>query len=334
MTAKKARALVLFSGGLDSILVVRVLQEMGVNVRLIHFTSPFYSSEWARKSAKGLGKRLIEVPVGREYFRMVKHPDHGHGSGMNPCIDCKVYMLRRAERVRKELGMDFLATGEVVGERPMSQTKASLSAIEKSAGLAGRIVRPLSARILPGTEAEKNGLVKREMMYGISGRSRKPQIGLARSLGVRDYPAPAGGCLLTDPEYSRRLREQLEEEGSLSWETGELLKLGRHFRFNGIKIVVGRNREDNKSLEDVAGRMGLPVMEAVGVPGPVTVVVSKRPGKEVIGKAAGLTARYSDARKGPVEVEVRASGKKRAMKAGIPTESEVDGMRIHASGRG
>ena len=324
---KKAKALVLFSGGLDSILVVRILQEQGITVKGIHFTCPFYSSGWARRSAKVMGIPLIEVAVDDRYFKLVKDPPHGRGSEMNHCIDCKIFFIKEAEKIRKEEGFDFLATGEVVGERPMSQTKPSLREIEDSAGLSRRIVRPLSAKVLPRTEAEKEGLIDRESMYGITGRSRKPQMELARKLGVKDYPSPAGGCLLTDPEYAKRLREHMKKEGKVSWEQGELLKLGRHFRYKGVKIVVGRNLEDNKSIEAVARKMGLPELEVVDIPGPLTVIAKKRPAKDVIAKAAALTVRYSKESIG-APVEVRIGEKKEIVEAKAADNAECERLMV------
>ncbi len=290
--------LVLFSGGLDSILAVRLLQEQGLVVQAVHFTCPFYSSEWARKSAKSMGIKLHEIPVDDEYFRMVASPPSGYGANMNPCLDCKAYMLRRAETLRKGLDLDFLATGEVVGERPFSQTKPSLLRIEGLSGLEGKIVRPLSGRLLPPTEAEKAGLIKRSALHSISGRSRKPQAALARELEVREYPHPAGGCLLTDPEYSRRLREHLEQEGYVNWHMGELLRLGRHFRSRGAKIVVGRDKEDNDAILAIAERCGYPWLEVKGHPGPIVAIAQANPSLAVRRDAARLAVRYSDSPEG------------------------------------
>jgi tRNA-specific 2-thiouridylase len=324
----KAKALVLFSGGLDSLLTARHLQEQGITVQAVHFSSPFYSSEAARKGARMLGIRLHERRVGPGYFRMVENPPHGRGSNMNPCIDCKAYMLRAAERLRRRLGMDFLATGEVVGERPLSQTRPALRQIERSAGLGGKIVRPLSGRLLPATAAEEKSMIKRESMLDISGRSRKPQMALARRYGIRDYPAPAGGCLLTDPEYSRRLREHLKSEGSITWKGGELLKLGRHFRLGKAKIVVGRNEKENSALMGLARGMRLARLEVAGIPGPLTVV-SGRPSARVLDAAARLTVRYSDAPDGrPAGVEVRSGRSRRYVMARAMPKKEVAGLMV------
>jgi tRNA-specific 2-thiouridylase len=328
--ARKAGALVLFSGGLDSILAVKALQEQGIGAEAVHFTCPFYSSEWARRSAGALRIRLHEVSVDSAYFRLVAKPRRGYGSRMNPCIDCKAYMLRRAERLRGRLGLDFLATGEVVGERPFSQTRAAMMLVESEAGLVGRVLRPLSAGLLPPTLAESRGLVNRDRLLSLHGRSRKPQMALARRYGIMDYPAPAGGCLLTDPEYAGRLREHLRHEGSVSWEQAELLRHGRHFRLGRFKVVVGRNEQDNEAILGLAGRMGLVRLEVVGYPGPLTVIAGKGrvPGK-VLEAAAGLTVRYSDYKgKGMVRVEVRRGRKRRVVEAGTVSGKVVEKVRI------
>lgn len=340
--AKGPGGLVLFSGGLDSILAVRLLQGQGIRVEAVHFTCPFYSSEWARKGAARLGIRLHEIPVDSAYFRLVARPRHGYGSQMNPCLDCKAYMLRRAERLRKRLNsarrslrerterLGFLATGEVVGERPLSQSRQALLAIEKAAGLAGRVVRPLSERILPPSRFEKSGLVKREGLQAIHGRSRKPQMALARGFRIREYPAPAGGCLLTDPEYARRLREHLETKGSVTWNEAELLKHGRHFRLGKARVVVGRHKADNEAILGLAKKMKLARLEVTGHPGPLTVVVPRgRLEKGVAEAAARLTVRYSDAPAGrPVRVEIRQGRTRRFLEVKAMPKSRIEGMRI------
>jgi len=327
---KKAKALVLFSGGLDSILAVRLLEEQGIWVEAVHFTCPFYSSGWAGRSARKLGIRLHDVPVDRAYFRMLVKPSHGYGSQMNPCIDCKVYMLRRAERLRKRLGLDFLATGEVVGERPFSQTRQALMLVEREAGLAGGVVRPLSARLLPETRAESRRLLRGEAMLSMRGRTRRPQMELARRYGIREYPAPSGGCLLTDPEYARRLRGFLREGRGITWGEGELLRYGRHFGFEGSRIVVGRNEEDNGILLGLAKKMGLAMIEVVGHPGPLTVILSRgRLRKGVVEAAAGLTVRYSDAPgRGLVRVEVKKGRTRRVVEARATSKGRLERLRI------
>ena len=349
---RKPGALALFSGGLDSMLAVKLLQEQGVSVQTVHFSCPFYSSEWASKGARMLKVKLHEVPVDHRYFRMVANPPHGYGANMNPCIDCKAYMLKRAERLRRKLNsvrrsrlpvpvrvrhgvvrerkerFDFLATGEVVGERPLSQTRPALKKIEDAAGLSGKVVRPLSGRLLPPTLAEKKGIIKRENLKAISGRSRKPQLALARRFRIREFAAPAGGCLLTDPEYSRRLKEHLKYNGVISWDIARLLKHGRHFRSGREKVVVGRNEQDNESILQIARKLRLPRLEVNGHPGPLTVLTTRRPSQLLVRTAASLTARYSDAPSGPTEVTLTLGRTTETLSAKPLPKRELERMRV------
>ncbi len=328
MPRKKPKALVLFSGGLDSILAIKLLQDQGVAVEAIHFSCPFYSSEPAKKHAKKLGVRIRDIPVDHHYFGMVADPKNGYGSQMNPCKDCKIHFLRKAEKIRKAEGFDFLATGEVVGERPMSQTRPSLRQIENQAGLSRKVVRPLSGRILPETLAERKGLISREKMEAIHGRSRKLQFRLARKFKVKDFPAPAGGCLLTDPEYARRLKEHLRMEGKVTWKQGELMKVGRHFRVGKFRVVVGRHEKENQVIMELARDMKLMRMEVLEIPGPLTVVAGKGhvPSK-VVEKAAQLTVKYSDA-EGPAMVEVLKGRVRKVLEARPVGKAEAKRLMI------
>jgi tRNA U34 2-thiouridine synthase MnmA/TrmU len=192
--------------------------------------------------------RLIRIYGGKDYLEIVKNPRHGYGKNMNPCIDCRIYLLSRAKEIMEKEGADFVFTGEVLGERPMSQRLHALRLIERESGMEGKILRPLSARLLQPTFPEKEGLVDREKLLSVRGRSRKPQIALARALKVKDYPCPAGGCLLTDGNFSKRLKDSLNHnEDSLRMMS--LLKMGKHFRLpSGAKVITGRNEEENKRL--------------------------------------------------------------------------------------
>ena len=330
MKTKKAKALVLFSGGLDSILVVRLLQSHGIAVEGLNIETPFYPEyEKVKQRARMLGIKLHTIRTGREYFALLKNPKHGYGANMNPCIDCRAYMLRKAEEARKRTGADFLATGEVLGERPFSQTRDKLFLIEKEAGLRERVVRPLSGKLLPSTEAEKNGLIKREWLLDIQGRSRKRQLSLARKFGISDFPSPAGGCLLTDSSYSRRLRDLLEHGERIGWRDAELLKMGRHFRVRGKKIIVGRNERENMKLMGIARKSGLGWLETKVVPGPVAVIPDKRVPLQVIIIAASLAARYSDVPQGKdAEIELCTPEKKQPITVRPLAEEEAKKMMI------
>jgi len=299
------RALALLSGGLDSSLAVRLMMDQGLEVVALKFTSPFCRCDsggkcHAAELTKKLGIKLMIVPKGEEYLEIVRNPRFGRGSGMNPCIDCRIFMLKKAKEIAEKIDAKIIFTGEVAGQRPMSQRKEVLSLIEREAGLEGKILRPLSAKLLPPTEAERNGWVDRERLLAISGRSRKQQISLANSIGLNDYPCPAGGCLLTSKEYSKRLREFLERTpGHLTARDAVLLSLGRHFRIGGNKLIVGRFEKENHQLR--ALRSGSDwLMEPINVPGPTALFESR--GREGLKIAASVVARYSDTRDMPVKI--------------------------------
>ncbi len=323
----KPGALILMSGGLDSILAARLVQEQGVRVEAIHFTDPFSDSiEDSRKACKSLGIRLHEVSRSRSLIGSVRSPGHGYGSQANPCIDCRILSLRKAWAFARKRGLDFLVTGEVVGQRPMSQKKPEIMLIEKRAGVRGRVLRPLSAKLLPETMPEKNGWVDRSRLLGISGRSRKEQMAIARRYGIRDYPSPAGGCLLTDPVYARRVFDMLCHEKPT--EAGfRLLKFGRHFRKGGSRIVVGRDEKENTELGRIARRIyPRPVsMEAVNHAGPLTLVIN--PTRKSLRTAASLTVRYSDAG-GREEVEIKQGRKRKRLSAVPASQKDIITLRI------
>ncbi len=304
---KKVKALGLCSGGLDSTLAGVVLRRQGVEVVWVSFETPFFSAEKARRASGATGIPLIVKDITGRYLPMLKNPPAGIGRYANPCMDCHALMFRIAGEMMAEAGADFLFSGEVMGQRPMSQTKSSLRYVEKHSGFGGRILRPLSAKRLPETEMEKTAMVDREKLFDFTGRSRKPQIRLARELGIVDYPAPAGGCLLTDPNYSRRVKDLLGHEESPEREDFELLKYGRHIRLSPeSKLVVGRNMADNNSIAalyrpDRDIRIIMP-----GIPGPVGLM----PGgaSEDMGAiGAAICAGYSRTTPGePVKVQITA----------------------------
>jgi tRNA U34 2-thiouridine synthase MnmA/TrmU len=271
--------------------------------------------------------KVHKVKADAGYFSMIRKPKHGYGANMNPCLDCKIYMLRRASAFARKRSFDFLVTGEVVGERPFSQQRGMLFLIEKEAKLDGKVVRPLSGRLLPPTEAERKGLIKRDSLLAISGRNRKPQLTLAKKFGINDFPSPGGGCLLTDPGFASRLRDFLRHSSSLSWDDVSLLRVGRHFRMGKEKIIVGRRHGENLSLKKIARKQNLQWMEVSGFMGPVTVVQgSSRP---LIRKAASLTVRYSDAPKdSAVKVEVHKGARKTTLEAEAIPENEAEKLRV------
>jgi tRNA U34 2-thiouridine synthase MnmA/TrmU len=250
------RAVILLSGGLDSTLAARILQEQGIELHAIHFTSPFCTCSGnggcrsqAHVVAERMGIPIRTVSKGEEYLEVVKHPRHGRGSAMNPCIDCRIFTLRKARAYMEEIGASFLVTGEVVGQRPMSQRDDALRSIERHSGCSGLVLRPLSARHLPPTLPEREGWVDRERLLAITGRSRKEQIRLASSFGIGDYPCPAGGCLLTDRVFSGKVRDLIENEPGFRMHDVHLLKAGRHFRVRGIRAIVAKSEAENRRLE-------------------------------------------------------------------------------------
>ena len=298
---KAVRALGLCSGGLDSMLAGLVLREQGIDVAWVTFETPFFSAAKARAASRVTGIPLAVERITSVYLPMLRNPACGYGKNMNPCMDCHALMFRLAgERMLRD-GFDFLFSGEVLGQRPMSQTKTALRYVEKHSGFAGYILRPLSARKLPVTIPEKEGLVDRERLLDLGGRGRKPQIALAKAFGITDYPAPAGGCLLTDPNYSRRLKDLFDHQDAVREAELELLKYGRHFRFaEGDKIIVGRTQKENQRIEDYHDGDCEILLKLTSYPGP-TVLVPRRASKSVIQKAAAICAGYS---KAPADREV------------------------------
>ena len=246
------RAIGLVSGGLDSALAIFLLKKQGIEVIGLSFLSPFWESKNTLKQlAQELEIELREIEVGEEYLELLKNPQFGYGKNLNPCIDCKIWMLKEARREMEKEGASFVFTGEVVGQRPKSQLKNTLRLIEKQSGLEGYLLRPLSAKLLPPTIPEEKGWVKREELLDLQGRGRKRQLELAEKWGIKHFSPPAGGCLLTDPNFSRRLKDLWESEEAYNFESVELLKVGRHFRLRpSFKLVVGRNQIENEKLKE------------------------------------------------------------------------------------
>lgn len=291
------KAIALFSGGLDSILAVKIILQQGIEVEAVNFLMVFLPSEngsllKVKKTAHKLGVNLKIFDVSKDLLEIIKHPKYGYGKNMNPCIDCRIYMLKKAAEYMKHKKASFLITGEVLGERPMSQRKEAMKIIEKEVGLEGLILRPLSANILAPTIPEKEGWIKREKLFALKGASRKPQIDLAHKFGLSDYPSPAGGCLLTDPQFAQRFKDLLKYDPHPTLNDIQLLKIGRHFRLSqDAKIIVGRNEEENKKLLALI-KDGDFCFKAVDFPGPLTVGRGSFP-KNELSFIASLTARYT-----------------------------------------
>jgi tRNA-specific 2-thiouridylase len=302
----EAIAVALLSGGLDSTLAAKVILEQGIAVIGVNFAGaycprPFAGKSRGEKAAEKLGIELVTLPIDAEFIAMVKRPKHGRGKNMNPCIDCHTLMIRKAWAYGQTRGADFIITGEVLGQRPMSQNRNALNTVAKESGVGDRLLRPMSAKLLDVTAPEREGLVDRERLLDIEGRQRTRQMALADKYGIKDYPTPAGGCLLTEKVFSKRLAEAFDH-GEDSLEIVELLSLGRHFRLpSGVRLVVGRDEPENDELLK-RKPAGAAVVDAGDLPGPVGIIVQGSRGRGFEDSSEGILAaricaRYSDKRK-------------------------------------
>ncbi len=282
----------LMSGGLDSQLAVRVLQRAGAEVEGVCFVTPFFSPKAAEQAAAALGIPLNVVDFTDDEIALIENPPHGFGGAMNPCIDCHATMIRRAGEMMLARGFDVVATGEVMGQRPMSQNKQSLGIVAKSSGLEGRLVRPLSALLLEPTLPETEGKLDRTQLLDLQGRGRERQIQLAAEFGIVNYPSPAGGCKLTEEGYGRKLKDLLEHEGLRTRRLVELLAVGRHFRLpDGTGLIVGRDRNDNAVLKAESARGTLIASE--GLPGPTALLVGGPKSDADLARARQIVAAYT-----------------------------------------
>lgn len=286
----KMKAIALVSGGLDSILAAALIKEQGIEAIALAFKTPFTA---LKKNPVYRDTQIKEMDISAEFLEMMQKPCYGFGSNMNPCIDCKILMLAKARDYMRQCKAEFVVTGEVLGQRPMSQHKHALLNIAKKSGLEGLLLRPLSAKLLPETIPEKEGWVKRDNLLAFSGRGRKPQMELARKFGIKDYAQPAGGCLLTDPEFSRRLRD-LYSHSRAGLDDVELLKVGRHFRLaEQAKLIVGRNQRENERLAELAKEGDYLFFPGEELAGPTSLGRGNFNG-ELIRFSCEITLRYCD----------------------------------------
>ncbi len=305
----QVNCLVLFSGGLDSIIACKLLQGQGLGVTALMFITPFFGYRHRGRAAReqeriradyGIDARIIDIS--RDYLKMVADPPHGYGRYMNPCIDCKILMVKKAMELLGRFDASFVASGEVLGQRPMSQRKDTLRVIERESGAAGRLLRPLSALHLPETVPERQGLVDRSRLLGLSGRGRKAQMALAASFGITNYPTPAGGCVLADPILSARFKRIFAFRSGFDINDCLLAQVGRHFRLpDGSWLVVGRNQVENQRIDSLlsAGDIRL---EMRSLAGPTALWRPVEGGLEAVGLAAGILYRYVKENSGPSEV--------------------------------
>ncbi len=329
------KALALFSGGLDSSLAIKVILDQGIEVVALNFKTPFCLCDRSKgcgsaikDMADQLAVELKTVYLDQEYLKIVKKPKYGYGKNLNPCIDCRIFKFKKAKEMMKGLGASFIITGEVLGQRPMSQYRQALVNIEKKSGLEKLILRPLSAKLFPPSLAEEKGWVDRNALLDISGRTRKPQIELAKKFSLKDYPCPAGGCLLTDPGFSKRLKNLMQYNNFTASDI-EFLKIGRYFRINaGAYLTVGRNEKENNRLSAISRNQDI-VFEPVDEPGP-TAVGRGRFDQEIKTICSRIIARYTN--KGQaikVKIKSRVNENEESVVAESLNEDELKSLMIN-----
>ncbi|HEY3277944.1 MAG TPA: hypothetical protein VGJ94_15100 [Syntrophorhabdaceae bacterium] len=308
------KAISLLSGGLDSILATQLVKEQGIEVIALHFTSPFCT---CTKGDKGCGLQAVrtareldvEVQVrlkGMDYLGIVRSPRHGYGRAMNPCIDCRIFMLREARKVMEETGASFVVTGEVLGQRPMSQRRNTIDLIEKESGLEGLILRPLSAKHFPPTMPEIEGIVDREKLYDIAGRGRKTQYELVDARSLKEFSCPGGGCLLTEPGFVGKLKDLFSHEDAFTMKDVGLLKIGRHFRLKrGLKLILGRNEGENERLA-AAHMVPHILLTPVGFKGPTGLLMGAASNEDLV-RAGNIMAFYGKTDSFPITIESKRS---------------------------
>ena len=328
---RQHKAVGLLSGGLDSAIACRLIQEQGIEVHVVHIEMPWGCGKplRVRKLCETLGVSLKVIPLADDYLQVLKKPKHGFGSAHNPCVDCHIYMVKKAADYMKEIGADFIFTGEVVGQRPMSQRRVCLDWVENDAGVPGQLLRPLSAQLLPPTVPEDKGIVERSKLFGISGRSRKVQYELVEKMGLQGFGAPGGGCLLTEKHFGRRMKDVLEH-GCETIEATAVLGLGRYFRINDTTfILLGRDDDENEKLIAYA----LPddhLLRPVLFPGPLALVRGEAVSDKDLEIAAGLIQYFSKLRGEPgvaVNCWIKFSPDNvREVVASVPDEAFVQKM--------
>jgi len=289
-------ALALFSGGLDSLLAVKLVEQQGIKVIPVCFESPFFSCKKAIQTGKQNNIFVNVIHFEQDYLDMIHDPKHGYGKNMNPCIDCHAFMYKKLGDMMEKYGANFLLSGEVLGQRPMSQHMNGLNAVAKWSGYKDVIVRPLSQKLLPDTKPIREGWIDKNLLLDLQGRNRTPQMELAKKYGITEYPTPAGGCLLTDPGYSKRFRD-LKEHDMFALKFITFLDVGRQFRLNdSTKLIIGRNQNDNEYMEKLLEKNANQdiVLKAKDIPGPIGILQSRSEiaSEEVVQLAAVILVRY------------------------------------------
>lgn len=303
------KAVVLLSGGLDSTLATCIVKEQGVEIEAVNFQTMFgCCKDDARQVAHRLGVPFTLLKVGDDYLKTIQFPKYGYGRGINPCVDCRIYMFLAAKRFMEEVGASFMISGEVLGQRPMSQKLRDFQTIERDAGLERRILRPLSAKLLSPTLPEELGIVDRSKLYAVEGRSRQELLALAGKYGIENPPSPSSGCALTSPAFAEKVQDIFDHRPEYErWEF-ELLKTGRHFRLDGeAKVIIARDENENAHLE-LRHPAGTHFLKGVTFVGPCALVIGKAEEKHF--RSAGrLMLRYAQK---PVpesgEIEIHYNG--------------------------
>lgn len=332
-TPRRAKAVGLLSGGLDSTLAARIMQDLNVEVYGVYFSMPWGCCDKtkAQQAARSLGIKFMVLQLDERYLEIIRKPKFGYGSALNPCVDCRIHMFSRAAQYMRQIGADFVFTGEVLGQRPMSQLKKSMTWIEEESDIKGKLLRPLCARLLEPTMAEQEGLIDREKLLAFSGRSRKSQFALAEEFNITEYSPPAGGCLLTDQNFARRMKDTLDY-GYRNFRETIALKWGRHFRINeDFKCLLGRDESENLALIQYAHEEDY-VMQLENNLGPTLILKGKNPPEDILKTAAGLIQRFSKYKDAaPEQIKywpARDKNYVRCVEAGILKEEEVERMKI------
>ena len=327
---KKVKAVAMLSGGLDSIMALKMVLDQGIEVHALHFPPPLSDEKTEDCVAAKVAKKF-KVPIkfmarGEDFLDLIRDPKHGYGSAANPCIDCRIYMLKKAKKFMEEIGADFIVTGELLEQRPMSQHRKALDLVEEESGLKGKLLRPLTAKNLPPTEAERKGWVDRENLLGLKGRRRLKQMEFVKAEGIKDYLTPAGGCLLTEKEFAAKVFDLLKHEKKVSMADLRLLKFGRHFRKGKNKVVVGRNKAENEKLLALKKKDDV-MFEVEGYGSPITLL--QGPKTEVAVKlAAALTVRYSDCEEKECEVKFGQEKMSKSLMSAAADKEIVEKLKV------
>ena len=333
LSHQPVKAVGLISGGLDSILAARIIRDLGVEVYGVYFAMPWGCCDKTKaiEAAQSLGIKFMVLQLNESYLEMIKKPKYGYGTALNPCTDCRIHMFSRAAQYMKSIDAQFVFTGEVLGQRPMSQMRPRMNIIERDSGLEGRLLRPLSAQLLEPTIPEKEGIIDREKLLALSGRSRKTQIDMAAQYAITDYLPPAGGCLLTDQNFANRMKDVFEH-GYRDFRETIGLKWGRHFRISKeFKVTLGRNADENVSLLQYVHRDDF-IMERSDKRGPTLILKGVNPTPEILSIAAGLIQRFSKQSNGKfaeiVYWPVKQNDSISQIHAAILDDTQIEAMRI------